>query len=95
MAFTFSVETQISFSPPQYCQLLESNRIYLELYVDNLAQPYYSSYVKEKKREVNAFVEKLEKENPDLSYDEFLKHSLEAIAKRLGADYGKHSVDEL
>lgn len=67
---------------------LESKQIQLEVYIDNLAQPYYSSYVKEKKREVYAFVEKLEKENPELGYDEFLKHSLGAVAKRLGAEYG-------
>ncbi len=71
--------------------LLKNKKIYLQLYVDNLAQPYFKAFIKEEKRKIYDFVENdLEKVSNKKQEDSnaFLKRALAAVVGRINAQAG-------
>jgi len=92
----FFIATNMTWFLPTYRKinvegLLKNKKIYLQLYVDNLAQPYFKAFTKEEKRKIYDFVENdLEK----ISYkkqedsDAFLKRALAAVVSRINAQAG-------
>jgi len=73
---------------------LEREKIRLQLYVDNLTHPYFRIYIKEQKKDMHDFVEKLEKKS-DLEHRDhvgFLQLVLKEMADKIGAKYGDVSL---
>jgi signal transduction histidine kinase/ligand-binding sensor domain-containing protein len=73
---------------------LQSQRTQLQLYIDNLSQPYYKAYLKKQRQELYEYIEQLEKESDEkgLDHNGFLAYVLERLCKRIGADYGDISL---
>lgn len=73
---------------------LQSQRTQLQLYIDNLSQPYYKAYLKRQRQELYEYIEQLEKESDEkgLDHNGFLAYVLERLCKRIGADYGDISL---
>lgn len=73
---------------------LHNQRIRLQLYIDNLAQPYYKAFLKQMRQNLYEFIEDLEEESDEQGRDheEFLSYTLERLVGRIGADYGHISL---
>ena len=71
--------------------LVKNNKIYLRLYMDNLAHPYFKAFIKEEKRKIYDFVEKdLENFSNEKEEDSnaFLKRALATVVARVNAEAG-------
>jgi signal transduction histidine kinase/ligand-binding sensor domain-containing protein len=75
-------------------KFIQSQRIRLQLYIDNLAQPYYKAFLKQMRQNLYEFIEDLEKESDKQGgdHEEFLSYTLAQLVGRIGADYGDISL---
>ncbi|NUM42859.1 MAG: hypothetical protein HUU45_14665, partial [Leptospiraceae bacterium] len=78
----------------RYLRYLEREKIRLQFYVNNLAYPYFRTYIKDQKKQIYKFVEDIEKGSNQnrLDHTGFLQLVLNKMAIRLGVKYGDISL---
>lgn len=78
----------------RFWRRFKNQQLRLQLYIDNLAQPYYKAYTKAKEGQIQHYIDTLEKEADKKGLDHigFLQYAMEALTKRIGADYGDISL---
>jgi len=79
----------LAFKQINITGFLKNEQIRLQLYVDNLAQPYYKAYIKEQKNNLYRIIEDIAdlSNRNGIEHNGFLSMALEEMAKRIKADY--------
>lgn len=70
---------------------LQGQKVKMELYADNFAQPYYRAYLKEKRNELYELAETLENDHAYEDHFEFIREVMHKMAALIQARYGNVS----